>query len=90
MKHDTLAATTMVDSIPEATSKFALLLAVLYALRRVLESRKRSTPMPPGPPGLPILGNVRDMPTDHEWLTFTEWGKTYGEHLPFPTSLIDN
>jgi hypothetical protein len=34
--------------------------------------------LPPGPPGLPLIGNALQMPTQHEWLTFTTWGKTYG------------
>ncbi|KAF7297433.1 OrdA protein [Mycena indigotica] len=39
--------------------------------------KRRAVSLPPGPPGLPILGNVLDMPSVTEWLTFAEWAK-YG------------
>lgn len=35
-------------------------------------------PLPPGPKGLPIIGNVFDMPKSDEWLIMTKWGKKYG------------
>ncbi|ESK84364.1 cytochrome p450 [Moniliophthora roreri MCA 2997] len=42
-------------------------------------SRKRiSTPLPPGPKPLPIIGNALDMPKDYPWRTFAEWCKQYG------------
>ncbi|KAF4609943.1 hypothetical protein D9613_010304 [Agrocybe pediades] len=34
--------------------------------------------LPPGPEGLPVIGNVLDMPSKNEWLTFAEWGKRWG------------
>ncbi|KAF8587791.1 cytochrome P450 [Ramaria rubella] len=34
---------------------------------------------PPGPPGLPIIGNVKDMPTYHQWETFSDWAHKYGD-----------
>ncbi|KAG6908101.1 hypothetical protein DXG01_006138 [Tephrocybe rancida] len=36
-------------------------------------------PLPPGPRGYPLIGNVLDLPSTKQWLTFTEWGKQYGE-----------
>ncbi|KAJ3824541.1 cytochrome P450 [Lentinula raphanica] len=42
-----------------------------------LFSRSRP-PLPPGPTGLPLIGNVMDMPSESEWLTFAEWGRKYG------------
>jgi hypothetical protein len=41
-------------------------------------SRKRTLPRPPGPPGYPIIGNVLDMPSVDECVTFTQWRDTYG------------
>jgi hypothetical protein len=35
--------------------------------------------LPPGPPGWPILGNLFNMPTEKEWLKFSEWERTYGD-----------
>ena len=44
---------------------------------RLLTTRRQG-PLPPGPKGLPIIGNVLDMPTSHEWLTFAKWGVQWG------------
>ena len=63
---------------------FTFVLVVISALlflvaRKRKESTKLSSyPLPPGPKGLPIIANLFNMPTEKEWLTFTEWGKTYG------------
>ena len=50
-----------------------LFLVVLWRL----VSRKTPS-MPPGPRGLPLLGNVLNMPTTESWLVFAEWAKIYG------------
>lgn len=34
--------------------------------------------LPPGPRGLPLIANMFDMPTEYQWLTFTEWAKKFG------------
>ncbi|TFK46242.1 cytochrome P450 [Heliocybe sulcata] len=51
--------------------------AVSYALIRLLGRRR--PPYLPGPTPLPVLGNLLQMPTEREWLVFTEWAKTYGD-----------
>ncbi|KAG2039206.1 cytochrome P450 [Suillus americanus] len=40
---------------------------------------KNYAPYPPGPRGLPLVGNIRDIPHVKPWLTFAEWGKKYGD-----------
>lgn len=35
-------------------------------------------PYPPGPKGLPILGNALDIDMNEPHVTYTEWGKIYG------------
>ncbi|KAJ7652627.1 cytochrome P450 [Mycena rosella] len=40
------------------------------------KSRKDST-LPPGPPGDPVIGNLRHMPTEQSALVFHEWSKKY-------------
>ena len=38
----------------------------------------KGLPLPPGPKGLPLIGNLFDFPTNHQWLVYDEWQKTYG------------
>ncbi|THH26899.1 hypothetical protein EUX98_g7292 [Antrodiella citrinella] len=65
-----------------------LLGAVGVLLLHLIVSRnKTKLPLPPGPKGLPILGNVIDMPTSHEWLKFIDWSKKWGTLLTVSTLL---
>ncbi|KAF9235264.1 cytochrome P450 [Melanogaster broomeanus] len=34
-------------------------------------------PLPPGPPPLPIVGNVRGINVNAPWLTYSEWSRVY-------------
>ena len=54
---------------------------------------------PPGPKGLPFLGNVLEINSSEPWLTFTRWASSYGLCLfvqkttivmpiPFPGNLV--
>ncbi|KZT28780.1 cytochrome P450 [Neolentinus lepideus HHB14362 ss-1] len=54
-----------------------LALLALFLVRR-LTSRRLPAPYPPGPKGLPLVGNVLDMPTKHPWKTIADWGELYG------------
>ncbi|KAF8635472.1 hypothetical protein AX15_000445 [Amanita polypyramis BW_CC] len=54
-----------------------VLSALLLFLR--ITKRRPSAPLPPGPKKLPLLGNLLDMPTELEWLKFTEWANRYGD-----------
>jgi hypothetical protein len=40
--------------------------------------KRSSLSLPPGPTGLPLVGNIFDMPSSKEWLTFAQWGEKYG------------
>ncbi|KAF8648401.1 hypothetical protein AX16_006310 [Volvariella volvacea WC 439] len=57
-----------------AFTSIAILVAFLIASKTF--SRKK---LPPGPKGLPLIGNVLDMPKSMPWITFAEWGKQYGD-----------
>jgi hypothetical protein len=59
----------------------------LVLIKKLLSS-KSPAPLPPGPKGYPLLGNMLDMPSSEEWLTFTQWGEKYGEQGIIITTLI--
>ncbi|KAI0063532.1 cytochrome P450 [Artomyces pyxidatus] len=41
--------------------------------------KQRSLHYPPGPPRLPIIGNLLDVPKVWSWLVYQEWAKVYGD-----------
>ncbi|KAH9959904.1 cytochrome P450 [Russula compacta] len=54
---------------------------LLWALVKLVQKfRTRNLPpLPPGPRGIPILGNLLDMPTGKRWETFARWGEKWGK-----------
>ncbi|THH12729.1 hypothetical protein EW146_g7425 [Bondarzewia mesenterica] len=51
----------------------------LWFVRRILVRRRLALPpLPPGPKGLPLVGNVMGLPKENQWKTFAEWGKKWG------------
>ena len=51
------------------------LIAGFYVIRR---HRTTSLPLPPGPPPLPIIGNLHQTPKSHPWRQYFSWSKVYG------------
>lgn len=59
--------------------RLILLLGIALALLcRVLHLRLTRLPLPPGPPALPILGNILSMPTAQSFKQFHAWTQQYG------------
>ncbi|KAF8799180.1 cytochrome P450 [Phlegmacium glaucopus] len=45
------------------------------------KNKQSSLPLPPGPKKLPLLGNLLDFPTSHEWLKYAEWAKEFNSNI---------
>jgi hypothetical protein len=62
-------------------------ITLIYIGGRYLGDRKLIYPLPPGPPGLPWVGNVIGIDSKAPWLTYREWAKTYGKSLDVEIAL---
>ena len=70
------------SSIP---GEFAVIIVIICLVVFFLVPRRKYR-FPPGPPGLPILGNLLDFPKSHDWLTYQAWSEQYGMSY-FPTEI---
>ncbi|KAF9459489.1 cytochrome P450 [Collybia nuda] len=54
------------------------LLSCIFLYAYIRGKSKRRPPLPPGPPGEPILGHLRMIPPKDQEIFFYQWGKKYG------------
>ncbi|KAF7559491.1 hypothetical protein G7046_g4653 [Stylonectria norvegica] len=66
---------------PYGLAIFAI--AVILATGKFAWSRRRKCPcpLPPGPPGEPILGHLRIIPTDNPENAYINWSREYGSDI---------
>jgi hypothetical protein len=72
----------LLETYPYHTLAAAFFSVVLF--RRFTKGRSgnpNGLPLPPGPKGYPLIGNLFDMPVDKAWIVYDEWRKTYGKNF---------
>ncbi|EKM51547.1 uncharacterized protein PHACADRAFT_212190 [Phanerochaete carnosa HHB-10118-sp] len=62
-------------------SMSTLLAAFVVPLLLLYSSRRLRHRLPPGPKGLPILGNVFNAPKSFEWLAYQDWSRQYNSDI---------
>lgn len=56
----------------------SLAFAALIVALGIRLSRRKRLPYPPGPRGMPVLGNALQIPQTHGWVQFSRWAEEYG------------
>lgn len=69
---------TMVDNTHVI---FASVIAVILVHAFYQRTTRNKLPLPPGPPRLPIIGNLHNKPARFEWETYADWGRQYSMPL---------
>lgn len=71
---------TILPKMAQSLIVYSIALALaLYIIRKILSSRNR-LPLPPGPKGLPLIGNIADLPPHGipEWQHWLKFRDQYG------------
>ncbi|KAA1474399.1 cytochrome P450 [Dentipellis sp. KUC8613] len=74
-----VAVSDAIKRLPEFVDLSLLgVLLLSYALYEITEYSMRRRRMPPGPRGIPLVGNRHQMPVVKPWRQFAAWNKQYG------------
>jgi hypothetical protein len=66
---------------PYHTTLAALLFSLVLFKQWKKGGNLNGLPLPPGPKGYPLIGNLFDIPVERPWVVYDEWRKTYGKHF---------
>lgn len=83
--------TPLMSGSVNAALSVALLVA--YAIKKYLAFYRQPAPYPPGPKGLPLIGNAFDFPTRNIGQEYARWSAKYGSTcslLVFATGEVDS
>lgn len=73
----------MADNIPAFVPTAAFLAGILtvFCLVHFIGTARCTSPvqLPPGPRGLPIIGNALQLPFDYQERTYFSWAKEFGQ-----------
>ncbi|THV00190.1 cytochrome P450 [Dendrothele bispora CBS 962.96] len=73
------------------SSVLALIVCAIIAFQGL---KRQKVSMPPSPSGLPVFGNIFQIPLKFQWYRFTEWKNIYGPifslHIPGKTIVVLN
>ncbi|KAJ5633479.1 cytochrome P450 oxidoreductase [Penicillium lividum] len=69
----------LLSTLSSETTLTAVGLVLVYGFYRLLQVGKRDSRLPPGPPTVPIFGNMLDIPTTGLGKKFKEWSNQYGK-----------
>jgi hypothetical protein len=58
---------------------FSVMLFRQLPVKKGTDGNPNGLPLPPGPKGYPLIGNLFDMPIHKPWVVYDEWRKTYGK-----------
>ncbi|KAJ7610297.1 cytochrome P450 [Mycena polygramma] len=68
-----------------ATTTYVFCLAIIFLVGFYLLKPPTNRRLPPGPKGLPLIGNIYDVPRVASWQVFQQWGQRYGDMIYFHT-----
>lgn len=84
----TYEITSPMDSILHCSFLISGILVFLAFWHYVRKARPSQLPLPPGPKGLPVVGNLFDIPTDKPWLVYDKWFQQYGVYSTCMSQIV--